>query len=63
MMNLSRRTFVKMGIATAAAGLPAASPVAQVAPPAMLWGALLHMGTNMWSDIPVTSWGSFKGSS
>lgn len=60
MMTISRRAFVKTGIAAAAAGLPAVSP-AQAVPPAMLWGALLHMGTNMWSDIPVTSWGPFKG--
>ena len=60
MMTISRRTFVKTGIAAAATGLPSLSP-AQAAAPAMLWGALLHMGTNMWSDIPVTSWGPFKG--
>ncbi len=59
-MTISRRAFMKTGIAAAAAGLPAVSP-AQAAAPAMLWGALLHMGTNMWSDIPVTSWGPFKG--
>ena len=28
---------------------------------AFIWGALLHMGTNMWSDIPVSSWGRHKG--
>ena len=26
-----------------------------------IWSALLHMGTNMWSDQPVTAWGPFKG--
>ena len=25
-----------------------------------IWGVLLHMGTNMWSDVPVKSWGPFK---
>lgn len=26
-----------------------------------IWGALLHMGVNMWSDIPVDAWGPYKG--
>lgn len=25
-----------------------------------IWGALFHFGTNMWSDIPVKSWGPIK---
>ncbi len=28
---------------------------------AFSWGMLLHMGTNMWSDVPVRHWGPFKG--
>lgn len=61
MTTVSRRTFVKAGMAAAvAAGVPV-SGKAQAAAPSLLWGALLHMGTNMWSDIPVSSWGSFKG--
>ncbi len=58
---LSRRGFVKTGLAAAAA--TAAAPDAAVAAPAaqpLLRGALLHMGTNMWSDIPVDQWGAFK---
>jgi hypothetical protein len=62
-MELSRRAFLKAGAALAASGLPllqsVASPVPTVAPE-QIWGALLHMGTNMWSDVPVKSWGSFK---
>ena len=27
----------------------------------LIWAALLHMGTNMWSDQPVESWGPYKG--
>jgi hypothetical protein len=33
---------------------------APAAAPAFIWGALLHMGTNMWSDVPVKNWGPFK---
>lgn len=56
---VTRRGFVKAG-AAAAAGL-AASGRAADARKGLLWGALLHMGTNMWSDVPVASWGPFKG--
>jgi len=59
--RLSRRDFVKTSAAAAVllAGMPAlAAPPS--ADPKFIWGALLHMGTNMWSDIPVKGWGSFK---
>ena len=56
---VTRRGFVKAG-AAAAAGLAASGRAAE-ARKELLWGALLHMGTNMWSDVPVTSWGPFKG--
>lgn len=46
-------------VAAMAAGLPRLGE-ARPAGPAFIWGALLHMGTNMWSDVPVKSWGSFK---
>lgn len=59
--NMSRRTFVKTGLAaTALSALPESSAARNNAPP-LMWGMLLHMGVNMWSDIPVTSWGPFKG--
>jgi hypothetical protein len=64
MTTISRRAFVKAGAAAAAAAAAAGLPVAgraQASAPDLLWGALLHMGTNMWSDIPVSSWGPFKG--
>lgn len=28
----------------------------------MLWGVLLHLGTNMWGDVPVKRWGVSKPS-
>ena len=28
---------------------------------AFIWGALLHMGTNMWSDIPLTRHSKYQG--
>jgi len=60
MSSFSRRTFVKTGLAaTAVAGLPGRVK-AQDVKPAFMWGALLHMGTNMWSDIPVEQWGNLK---
>lgn len=33
----------------------------QPPPPAFIWGALWHLGTNMWSDIPVKAWGNCEG--
>lgn len=60
MMTISRRAFVKTGVAAAASELTVSGQQQPGVPPRM-WGALLHMGTNMWSDIPVTSWGPFKG--
>jgi len=62
-MNVARRTLLKAGAALAASGLPTLQSAASSAPtlaPEQIWGALLHMGTNMWSDVPVKSWGSFK---
>jgi hypothetical protein len=60
MSGLSRRAFVKAGLAaTAVAGWPEGAK-AQPAAPGFMWGALLHMGVNMWSDIPVDKWGAFK---
>ena len=58
---MKRREFMKAGLAaTVAATLPSYSKAEQPAS-ALTWGALLHMGTNMWSDIPVSAWGPFKG--
>jgi hypothetical protein len=52
---------VKSGVlAAAAAAMPHAGG-AQAAPQPFMWGVLLHMGVNMWSDIPVMSWGPYKG--
>ena len=56
----SRRTFVKTGIAAAlAAALPEVAS-ADGSREAFFWAALLHMGTNMWSDVPVKSWGPIE---
>ncbi len=60
MTLLSRREFVKAGAAAAlSASLPAAAAPLQAAPD-FWWGMLLHLGVNMWSDIPVDSWGAFR---
>ena len=56
--SLSRRAFVGTGMAAVAAGMLPKTANAQGAPPAFIWGALLHMGTNMWSDVPVKEWGA-----
>jgi hypothetical protein len=46
----TRRDFVKGGLAAvASASLPATGQTPASTRP-FLWGALLHMGTNMWSD-------------
>lgn len=62
MATLSRRTFIRTGMAAAAmsAGGRAAGAAATASGRGLIWGALLHMGTNMWSDIPVDQWGAFK---
>ena len=56
--EVSRRVFVKTGIATAlTAGLPEVAS-ADGSSAAFLWAVLLHMGTNMWSDVPVKNLGA-----
>ena len=57
---VSRRSFVKTGAAAALAAAVAPKASGAGVPPAFIWGALLHMGTNMWSDVPVKKWGAFK---
>ena len=58
-IQLTRRNFLAAGAAATAAGL---APRAFAAPASgKIWGALLHMGVNMWSDQPVDSWGPYKG--
>ena len=61
-MDITRRSFIG-GAASAAAGMMAGCGTAGAVrgKEAPIWAALLHMGTNMWSDQPVTEWGPFKG--
>ena len=54
-MDMTRRGFV--GAAAMAAGGLFAVPKKDD----FIWAALFHMGTNMWCDQPVTSWGPYKG--
>jgi len=61
MSGLSRRAFVKAGLVAAGGAVLPGQGKAQQAPSPLMWGALLHMGTNMWCDVPVDSWGPFKG--
>lgn len=56
-----RRDFLKTGLAAAAASTLPGSGVAAQPAPSFMWSMLLHMGVNMWSDIPVQRWGAFKG--
>ncbi len=57
-MDITRRTFLGTGAAalagcaTAKAGRPE---------PDFMWGDLLHFGVNIQCDLPVTSWGKYKG--
>ena len=59
--RVSRRRFIQAGAAAAtwAAGAPKAVR-AQGAAPSFAWGALWHMGTNMWSDLPEQTQGPHK---
>ena len=57
--QITRRSFIAAGAATAAAGLAHQAFAAHA--PGKIWGGLFHMGTNMWSDQPVDAWGPFKG--
>jgi hypothetical protein len=56
----TRREFVKAGLAATPAFVWPGPGASAPAEPAFIWGLLLHMGVNMWSDIPVDRWGSFK---
>jgi hypothetical protein len=58
--ELSRRTFIKAGAAAAIAASAAEFAAAAGEKSPFIWGALLHMGTNMWSDVPVKAWGPLK---
>ena len=60
---MGRREFLGSA-ALAAAGTMAdgfAATAAQGGGSGLIWAALLHMGTNMWCDQPVESWGPYKG--
>jgi hypothetical protein len=61
-MDITRRSFIG-GAASAAAGMMAGCGTAGAVrgKEAPIWAALLHMGTNMWSDQPITEWGPYKG--
>ena len=59
---MNRREFVKLSTLSAAAGLAGCgTPAAAQKKDDFIWAALFHMGTNMWCDQPVTSWGPYKG--
>lgn len=55
-MSIERRDFIKGGLA--AALMPASSALAAEKKPE-IWAGLLHIGQNMWSDIPVKEWLSY----
>lgn len=59
--NVSQWIFWQTGaVATAfSAGVPKTSCARETAP-GFAWGALWHMGTNMWSDIPIRKHGEWK---
>ena len=61
---MDRRDFIKISAFSAAAGVfgctTGTGAVARKND-GQIWAALLHMGTNMWSDQPVSSWGPYKG--
>ena len=58
--EISRRRFIRAGAAAALAASAAEPAAADAAPSPFIWGALLHMGTNMWSDVPVKAWAPIK---
>ncbi len=58
--GISRRSFMtSTAAALAATALPRAARAAP--PPKLIWGNLLHLSFNMWSDRPVDKWGALKG--
>jgi hypothetical protein len=59
-MEMTRRELLQTGVLAAGSAGICSTKEASKAAPALLWGALLHMGTNMWSDVPVEKWGSLK---
>ena len=59
---MNRREFVKLSMLSAAAGLAGCStPGLARTKEDVIWAGLFHMDTNMWSDLPVSSWGPYKG--
>jgi TAT (twin-arginine translocation) pathway signal sequence len=58
--EVTRRRFIKAGAAAALATSLPKFAAADGARSPFIWGALLHMGTNMWSDVSVKSWGSWR---
>ena len=59
-MTNSHLEFMKTDSVAANASDAPQSGQTQFPASSFIWGALLHMGTNMWSDGPVNSWGSLK---
>lgn len=66
-VNISRRDFVRSGGAMAALAMTGggellgAEPQAANGKSGLMWGALIHLSFNMWSDVPVDSWGNLEG--
>ena len=58
--NLSRRSFLTSTAAVLAAAL-VPRPARAAPPPKLVWGNLLHLSYNMWSDRPVEKWGALQG--
>ena len=61
---MTRREFLKTGgsaLATAALGGCAGAKAGRFVASGEIRAMLMHLGWNMWSDIPVDAWGPYKG--
>ena len=60
-IKIGRREFLGAAAMAAGGALAGRGAVPPAGKSDFIWAALLHMGTSMWSDQPVTSWGPYKG--
>ena len=60
-IKIGLREFLGAAAMAAGGALAGRGAVPPVGKSDFIWAALLHMGTSMWSDQPVTSWGPYKG--
>lgn len=57
---MNRREFLKLSLSTSAFFGGLSPALGTAVPDRKVWAALLHVGTNMWCDVPPKHWGNCK---